>query len=35
MNENKRETWKWVINVIISVLTAFTTALGTISCVVA
>ena len=33
MNENKREMWRWVINLIISILTAIATTLGTVSCV--
>ena len=28
-----RETWKWLINLLVSILTAFATALGTTSCV--
>ena len=31
--DNKREFWRWIINLIISILTAFTTALGAVSCV--
>ena len=30
--ENKKETWKMVINMIISVLTAIATTLGVTSC---
>lgn len=30
---NKKETWRWIINLIVSVLTAIVTALGTTSCI--
>lgn len=30
--ENKRETWKTIINVVISILTALATTLGLTSC---
>lgn len=33
MPENKKETWKLVINMIISILTAIATTLGVSSCV--
>lgn len=33
MEETKKEIWRWIINLIISILTAFTTALGTVSCI--
>ena len=33
MNNEKKETLRWIINVIVSILTAFATALGTASCV--
>lgn len=32
-NETKRDTWRWVINLIASVLTALAAALGTSSCI--
>ena len=32
MNDSKRETWKFLIQVVISILTAIATALGTTSC---
>lgn len=32
MNDSKRETWKFLLQVLISVLTAIATALGTTSC---
>ena len=32
MNDTKREGWKFVIQVLISILTAVATALGTTSC---
>lgn len=32
MNMNKKETWKMIINVLISVLTAIATTLGLTSC---
>ena len=31
--ENKRETWKTIINVVISILTALATTLGISSCI--
>ncbi|MCR5361217.1 MAG: smalltalk protein [Bacteroidales bacterium] len=33
MNESKKETWRWVLNVIVSVLTALAAAIGTTSCI--
>ena len=30
---DKKETWKWIIQLVISVLTALAAALGTTSCV--
>lgn len=30
---NKKDTWRWILNMIISVLTALATALGTTSCI--
>ena len=32
---NKKDTWRWIINIIVSVLTALATALGTTSCIAA
>ena len=34
-NETQKDTWRWVINLIASVLTALAAALGTTSCVAA
>ena len=34
-NETKRDTWRWIINLMASVLTALAAALGTTSCVAA
>ena len=33
--ETKRDTWRWIINLVASVLTALAAALGTTSCVAA
>ena len=30
---NKRDTWRWIINLIVSVLTALAASLGTSSCI--
>lgn len=32
MTDTKRETWKFILQVVISILTAIATALGTASC---
>ncbi|MBQ7239105.1 MAG: smalltalk protein [Bacteroidales bacterium] len=32
-DNSKKETWRWVLNLIVSVLTALAAALGTNSCV--
>ena len=32
---NKKDTWRWILNMIISVLTALAAALGTTSCIAA
>ncbi|MBQ0057274.1 MAG: smalltalk protein [Bacteroidales bacterium] len=33
MEQKRKETIKWVVNIIASILTALATALGTVSCV--
>ena len=32
LNDSKKETWKFLLQVLISILTAIATALGTTSC---
>ncbi len=33
MDNLKQEKWRWIINIVVSILTALATALGTASCV--
>ena len=35
INDSKKETWKFLLQVLISILTAIATALGTTSCMTA
>ena len=35
LNDSKKETWKFLLQVLISILTAIATALGTTSCMTA
>ena len=32
-NQTKKETWRWIVNLVVSVLTALAAALGTTSCI--
>ncbi len=33
MDKLKQEKWRWIINIMVSILTALATALGTQSCI--
>ena len=33
LNENQKETWRWIVNLILTILTAIVTSLGASSCV--